>query len=141
MPSDGKLAVTQNDDNSAGRTASPQMRIDDAHGSAAAPPKGVQQSHDPPQHVETPLPFAWQDLNLSSEKIAVEVRLGSRGLSARELDSLKSGQVIGLDSLLEEPVEICMDREVMAYGRIVIVESRLAIQITELRQLPRRRTA
>jgi flagellar motor switch/type III secretory pathway protein FliN len=115
------------------------MRIDDAHRSPIAAAAGLHQRADQPQQEPAPTPFAWQDLNLSAEKIDVEVRLGSRGLSARELESLKSGQVIGLESSLEEPVEIRMDREVMAYGQIVIVDSKLAIQITELRQSPRRR--
>ena len=125
MPSDVSVSVTHQDDDETRSASSPQVRVDGAH--------------DKP--ISTPAPYAWQDLNLSSEKIEVEVRLGNRGLTLRELELLKSGQVIRLETLLDEPVELLMDREVMAYGRIVIVDSRMAIQITELRQSPRRRPA
>lgn len=114
-------------------------RIDAAH----RPPttSAAHQTTPLTQRADAPTPFTWQDLNLSSEKVAVEVRLGSRRVSMRELESLKSGRVVRLDTSLNEPVEIRMDDEVIGYGQMVIVQGQLGIEITELRQAPRRRTA
>ena len=125
MPNDGYSLPTHHAHHATPAASSLQVRMDAAH--------------DKPNSTLTP--YAWQDLNLSSEKIEVEVRLGNRRLTSREVELLKSGQVIRLDTLLEEPVEVLMDQEVIAYGRIVIVESRMAIQITELRKASRRQSA
>ena len=90
---------------------------------------------------ESPAPFCWQDLNLSSEKVDVEVQLGTRRISQREVESFQAGRVVRPDRSLQEPVEIRMKDGVIGLGRLVVVEGRLGIEIIELRQVPCRQTA
>jgi flagellar motor switch protein FliN/FliY len=101
-----------------GLPVSPSVRIDATH---AVPDAG---------HV--PAPFAWKDLDRSSGIVA-EVRLGSRRMTAEDQSGLRAGQIVRLDNSIDEPVEIVVGSEVVAYGEMVIVDGRLAIQVAELR--------
>ena len=116
-------------------------RIDAAHRLPSASANHASAASQPDAQPETPAPFCWQDLNLSSEKVDVELRLGTRRISQREVESFQAGRIVRLDSSLQEPVEIRMKDGVIGFGRLVVVEGRLGIEIIELRQVPCRQTA
>ncbi len=97
--------------------ATSQVRIDAAHSEA------------------TPAPFAWKDLD-GSTGIVANVRLGTRRITAKEKSAMRAGQVVRLDNSIDEPVEIVVGSDVVAYGALVIVDGRLAIQVSELRKTP-----
>lgn len=116
-------------------------RVDAAHQPPSAATSHAQAALQSDSQSESPAPFCWQDLNLSSEKVDVEVQLGTRRISQREVESFQAGRVVRLDRSLQEPVEIRMKDGVIGLGRLVVVEGRLGIEIIELRQVPCRQTA
>ena len=71
-----------------------------------------------------------------SKGIVADVRLGSRRMTAKEQAGLRVGQIVRLDNSIDEPVEIIVGSDVVAYGEVVIVDGRLAIQVSELRKTP-----
>lgn len=120
-------------------------RVDAAHQPPSAATShaqaALQSDSQSDSQSESPAPFCWQDLNLSSEKVDVEVQLGTRRISQREVESFQAGRVVRLDRSLQEPVEIRMKDGVIGLGRLVVVEGQLGIEIIELRQVPCRQTA
>lgn len=115
-------------------------RVDAAHQPPSAATSHAQATLQSDSQSDSPAPFCWQDLNLSSEKVDVEVQLGTRRISQREVEAFQAGRVVRLDRSLQEPVEIRMKDGVIGLGRLVVVEGRLGIEIIELRQSPCRQT-
>jgi flagellar motor switch protein FliN/FliY len=76
----------------------------------------------PPQNLE----------RLMDVPVSLTVELGSTQLPMREVLQLNVGSVVQLDKLADEPVELRVNRKLVARGEVVVVENRFGIKITEL---------
>jgi flagellar motor switch protein FliN len=63
-------------------------------------------------------------------KLAVE--LGSCQMPMREVLELVIGSVVQLDKVADEPVQLSVNRKLVARGEVVVVENRFGIKITEM---------
>jgi flagellar motor switch protein FliN len=64
--------------------------------------------------------------------VAVTVELGSCNMPMRDILQLNIGSVVQLDKVADSPVELRVNRKLIARGEVVVVENRLGIKITEL---------
>ncbi len=60
------------------------------------------------------------------------VRLGTLTMTIGELQSLKQGQILSLEQKTHEPVDILVNHQVIARGKLMSCEDQYAIQITEV---------
>ncbi len=67
-------------------------------------------------------------------ELNVSLRFGQRLLPLRELLELKSGSVIELDRMVDEPVELLLDGKLVARGEAVIVDGNYGLRVTEIPQ-------
>ena len=63
-------------------------------------------------------------------KLAVE--LGSCQMPMREVLELTVGSVVQLDKVADEPVQLSVNRKLVARGEVVVVENQFGIKIIEL---------
>ena len=63
-------------------------------------------------------------------KLAVE--LGSCQMPMREVLELVVGSVVLLDKVADEPVQLSVNRKLVARGEVVVVDNRFGIKNTEL---------
>ena len=68
-------------------------------------------------------------LDVNIDIVAV---LGTAELKVAQILQLGRGAVVELDRLIGEPVDIRAERQLIAKGEVVVVEDRLAIQLTEV---------
>ena len=68
-------------------------------------------------------------LDVNIDIVAV---LGTAELKVSQILQLGRGAVVELDRLIGEPVDIRAERQLIAKGEVVVVEDRLAIQLTEV---------
>ena len=80
---------------------------------------------------------ATTDAALNGVDIDVVAVLGTADLKISQILQLGRGAVVELDRLINEPIDICAERQLVARGEVVIVEDRLAIQLTEVVQSSR----
>lgn len=64
--------------------------------------------------------------------VDVSVELGSCRMPMREVLQLQIGSVIQLDKVADAPVDIFVNRKLIARGEVVVVEDRFGIKITEI---------
>lgn len=64
--------------------------------------------------------------------VRVQVVLGGRSLSVRDMSTIAKGSIIQLESIAGEPVELVAAGEVMAKGEVVIIDENFGIRVTEL---------
>lgn len=64
--------------------------------------------------------------------VQVTVELGSCHLPMRDVLQLNNGSVVQLDKVADAPVELFVNRKLVARGEVVVVENRFGIKITEL---------
>ena len=64
--------------------------------------------------------------------VKLTVELGSGLLPMREVLQLGVGSVVQLDKIADEPVQLSVNRKLVARGEVVVVENRFGIKITEL---------
>jgi flagellar motor switch protein FliN/FliY len=64
--------------------------------------------------------------------VKLTVELGNCLLPMREVLQLGVGSVVQLDKVADDPVQLSVNRKVVARGEVVIVEGRFGIKITEL---------
>ncbi len=88
-----------------------------------------------------PTPFAWRSLGSVSAVRAVRICLGRTRLSCDDRHSLRQGSVVSFESLVEDPVDIELGRDIVGCGRMVIVNGKLAVQVTNVRNSIGRRSA
>lgn len=70
-------------------------------------------------------------------KVKLALSLGSTSMTVSELAALKDGSVLKLDKLLDDDVELVLDGQTVARGRLVAVDDHFGISITELAPLPK----
>ncbi|MBL9167216.1 MAG: flagellar motor switch protein FliN [Verrucomicrobiales bacterium] len=64
--------------------------------------------------------------------VEISVELGSCRMPMREVLQIAAGSVIQLDKVADEPVDIFVNRKLIAKGEVVVVEDRFGIKITEI---------
>ena len=77
------------------------------------------------------------DAALNGVDIDVVAVLGTADLKVSQILQLGRGAVVELDRLINEPIDIRAERQLVARGEVVIVEDKLAIQLTEVVQSSR----
>lgn len=71
------------------------------------------------------------DLLLDVE-LAVTLRFGRREMLIKDILELSSGSVIELDRQVSEPVDLLVDRKIIARGEVVIVDGNYGLRVTEV---------
>ena len=61
--------------------------------------------------------------------------LGTAELKISQILQLGRGAVVELDRLIGEPIDLRAESQLIARGEVVVVEDRLAIQLTEIVKL------
>ncbi len=64
--------------------------------------------------------------------VRVQVVLGERSLSVRDLSTIAKGTIIELESIAGEPVDLVAAGEVVAKGEVVIIDENFGIRVTSL---------
>ena len=64
--------------------------------------------------------------------VNLTVELGSCLMPMRDVLQLTVGSVVQLDKIADEPVQLSVNRKLVARGEVVVVENRFGIKITEL---------
>jgi hypothetical protein len=77
-------------------------------------------------------PFAWQDLNAPASSHAVRIELGRTTLVGSAGDLAFAGALVKLDSHGDDTVDIVVAGQVIAYGRLVVVQGKLAVEICQV---------
>ena len=72
------------------------------------------------------------DAALNGVDIDVVAVLGTANLKISQVLQLGRGAVVELDRLINEPIDIRAERQLVARGEVVIDEDRLAIHLTEV---------
>jgi flagellar motor switch protein FliN/FliY len=60
------------------------------------------------------------------------VELGSCQMPMGEVLQLAAGSVVQLDKLADDPVQLSVNKKLVAKGEVVVVDGRFGIKITEL---------
>jgi flagellar motor switch protein FliN/FliY len=68
---------------------------------------------------------------LGSVKVSLTVRVGAAQISVAELLKLGQGTVLALDRLVEDPLEVMVDDQVVARGTLVAVGEHFGVRISE----------
>jgi flagellar motor switch protein FliN/FliY len=68
--------------------------------------------------------------------VTLEVRLGTKELSVRELLDLRIGAVLNLDKHLQQDIEVVLNGRTIARGQIVAVDDRFGVRISEILETP-----
>jgi flagellar motor switch protein FliN/FliY len=71
------------------------------------------------------------DLLLDVE-LAVTLRFGRREMLIKDILELSSGSVIELDRQVSEPVDLLIDRKIIARGEVVIVDGNYGLRVTHV---------
>jgi flagellar motor switch protein FliN/FliY len=97
----------------------------DKPGDAAAPP--VEPQELPPPHANS----RTMDLLLEIE-LPVSISFGKINLPMRDVLKLTTGSIVELDRDVNEPVEILVNRRLIARGEVVVVEGNYGVRIQQI---------
>ena len=75
---------------------------------------------------------ATADAALNDVDVDVVAVLGTAELKISQVLQLGRGAVVELGRLIDEPIDILAERQLVARGEVVIVEDRLAVQLSEV---------
>lgn len=64
--------------------------------------------------------------------VQLSVCVGEIKLSVKDLYGLKAGQVVKIDTQVNQPVKLMFDEQVVAQGLLVAVDDNYGVEITEL---------
>lgn len=65
-------------------------------------------------------------------KVRLATALGSASLTVADLFALKEGSVLKLDRTVDAPVDLLLEGQVVARGRLVAVDDSFGVSITEI---------
>jgi len=84
-----------------------------------------------PEGEAFPLQEEQKEAQAPDALIRLDAVLGKAKIPVSELLSIKPGELIPLDTLVDEPIALEVDGETLAYGQIVEEEGRFGILVTE----------
>ena len=73
-----------------------------------------------------------EDGALMDVDIDIVAVLGTAELKISQILQLGRGAVVELERLIREPVELRAERQLVARGEVVVIDDKLAVQITEV---------
>ena len=96
-----------------------------------------QETSDAPAGVDEPQTIgeamgAVDNAALHEVDIDIVAVLGTAELKVSQILQLGRGAVVELDRLIGEPVDFRSERQLVARGEVVVVEDKLAVQLTEV---------
>ena len=65
-------------------------------------------------------------------EVPITVRFGERQMALEEVLRLGQGSHIQLDKVVDDPVELFVNKKLLATGEVVVVDGHYAIRITEI---------
>jgi flagellar motor switch protein FliN len=65
-------------------------------------------------------------------EVPITVRFGEKQMLLDEVLKLGQGSFIQLDKVVEDPVELFVNRKLLATGEVVVVDGHYAIRITQI---------
>ena len=68
----------------------------------------------------------------TSVKVTMDVQIGSVTLSLHDLTKTQPGEVITLDSQINDPVKLYVNDALVALGELVAVDDNFGVKITEI---------
>lgn len=92
----------------------------------AAPRKSFQLSQQENEEVSRKLQW-YGDI-----KFALDVELGRRSLSLREILDLKEGSIVELRKTAGESVDVMVNHRLLATAEVVVIEDNFAIRVTDI---------
>jgi flagellar motor switch protein FliN/FliY len=69
---------------------------------------------------------------LDSVKVSLSVMLGETHLTLGELMSLKEAAVLKVDRMVDAPVDVVINGNVVARGQLVVVDDNFGVRVTEI---------
>jgi len=111
-----------------------------AHVPAPEPPPRKETAVRPSAPVDVPdaappplAPRAEASLDfLADVDVQVRVELGNSKLNVKDVLKLGPGSVVGLDSLVGDPVNVFVNDRLVARGEVLVIHDNFAIRITEV---------
>lgn len=64
--------------------------------------------------------------------VTVSVEIGRTKLNIRNLLQLQQGSIVELDRLAGEPLDIFVNKTLVAHGEVVVVNDKLGVRITDV---------
>jgi flagellar motor switch protein FliN/FliY len=64
--------------------------------------------------------------------LQVTVELGRTQRSVKDILELSQGSIIELDKLAGEPVDILVNRKLIAKGEVVVIDENFGVRVTEI---------
>jgi flagellar motor switch protein FliN/FliY len=64
--------------------------------------------------------------------LEISVELGNAKIKIGELLKLRQGSVVELNRLTDEPLEIFVNKKLMAHGEVVVVNEKFGIRLTNI---------
>jgi len=74
---------------------------------------------------------------LGDVNVQVRVELGSSKMNVQDVLKLGSGSVVGLNSLVGDPVNVFVNDRLVARGEVLVVKDNIAVRITEVVPAPK----
>ena len=69
---------------------------------------------------------------LGDVEVQVRVELGHSKMNVQDVLKLGSGSIVGLNSLVGDPVNVYVNDRLVARGEVLVVRDNIAVRITEL---------
>ena len=103
----------------------------------AAPPSSSPMKYEP---LAPALPSNRADAGmefLSDVNVQVRIELGSATMNVQDVLKLGSGSIVGLNSLVGDPVNVFFNNRLVARGEVLVVRDNIAVRITEVVPVPK----
>lgn len=69
---------------------------------------------------------------LKHVQVTLEVKLGEASLTVADLFALRSGGLVKLDRLVDEPVDILLNGKLIGSGQLAVMDDHLGVRISEI---------
>lgn len=118
---------------------------------ASAVPPAMRSAEPPPVKPPSASPMTYEPLSpapsasrgdagmdfLGDVNVQVRIELGSSTMNVQDVLKLGSGSIVGLNSLVGDPVRVFVNDRLVAKGEVLVVKDRIAVRITEVVPVPR----
>jgi flagellar motor switch protein FliN/FliY len=79
-------------------------------------------------------PLIERNLGLVKDvKVEIEIVIGNMNISMDKLFSMKAGEVLTLDKLVDDSVEVVLNNNTIALGTLVAIDGRYGIEVNEVK--------
>ena len=109
--------------------------------------RALEESHpgSPPDPGWTPAPFEYQEFApqpasgenatldvLGDVELELKVELGRADMHLEEVLGLREGSVVALDKLVGDPVDVYVNRRLVARGELLVLDGNFCVRVVEL---------